>query len=174
MTLFAAMLGPGAGSTRAVWMSHHRRNQFRRLSATAHSCRSGVGVEEYNSYDSLPAGRSYYREERKIVTAEERREKARLRSERWRRAHGIKPRRKAARPWLVEGISRSTWYRRRAKGRELNNTWSNALNDKCGRAEAFTRQLQTELATAALCLTIELAIIGELAEFHANPTPPFP
>ena len=46
----------------------------------------------------------------------ERREKARLRSERWRRAHGIMPRRKAARPWLAEGHLRArTWYRRRAK-----------------------------------------------------------
>ena len=43
-----------------------------------------------------------------MTTAEERREKARLRSERWRRAHGIMPRRKAARPWLALGISRST------------------------------------------------------------------
>ena len=42
-----------------------------------------------------------------MVTLEERREKARLRSERWRRAHGIMPRRKAARPWLALGISRS-------------------------------------------------------------------
>jgi hypothetical protein len=41
------------------------------------------------------------------MTAAERREKARLRSERWRRAHGIMPRRPAQRPWLVEGISRS-------------------------------------------------------------------
>ena len=32
------------------------------------------------------------------MTAEERREKGRLRSERWRRAHGIMPRRKAATP----------------------------------------------------------------------------
>ncbi|MGO9233641.1 MAG: hypothetical protein ACLP4V_05950 [Methylocella sp.] len=53
-----------------------------------------------------------------MTTAEERREKARLRSERWRRAHGIMPRRKAARPWLAEGISRSTWYRRRKAARE--------------------------------------------------------
>ena len=43
----------------------------------------------------------------------EQREKARLRSERWRRAHGIMPRKPAQRPWLAEGISRSTWYRRK-------------------------------------------------------------
>jgi hypothetical protein len=43
-----------------------------------------------------------------MTTASERREKARLRSERWRRAHGIMPRRPAQRPWLAEGCSRST------------------------------------------------------------------
>ena len=42
----------------------------------------------------------------------ERRERARLRSERWRRSHGIMPRRPAQKPWLAEGCSRSTWYRR--------------------------------------------------------------
>src|SRR5262245_23203882 len=52
------------------------------------------------------------------LTPEERREKARLRSERWRRAHGIGPRKAARKPWLAEGTSRSTWYRRRAKGRQ--------------------------------------------------------
>jgi len=34
----------------------------------------------------------------------ERREKAHLRSEKWRRAHGIMPRRSAQRPWLAEGL----------------------------------------------------------------------
>ncbi|MGA3342745.1 MAG: hypothetical protein ABSD11_19630, partial [Methylocella sp.] len=52
------------------------------------------------------------------MTATERREKARLRSERWRRAHGIMPRKPAQRPWLAEGFSRSTWYRRRKQARE--------------------------------------------------------
>ena len=55
---------------------------------------------------------------RSKLTPEERREKNRLRSERWRRAHGIGPRRPAQKPWLAEGISRSTWYRRKAKARE--------------------------------------------------------
>ena len=44
------------------------------------------------------------------MTPSERREASRLRSERWRRAHGIMPRRPAQRPWLAMGISRSTWY----------------------------------------------------------------
>jgi hypothetical protein len=43
------------------------------------------------------------------MTAAERREKARLRSERWRRAHGIGPRRPAQKPWLALGVSRSTY-----------------------------------------------------------------
>lgn len=49
------------------------------------------------------------------MTTLQRREKARLRSERWRRAHGIGPRKPAQRPWLALGISRSTYYRRRAQ-----------------------------------------------------------
>jgi antitoxin HigA-1 len=45
--------------------------------------------------------------ERARLTAEQRRERTRLRSERWRRAHGIGPRKPAQRPWLALGISRS-------------------------------------------------------------------
>jgi len=37
----------------------------------------------------------------------ERREGARLRSERWRRAHGIMPRRPARLPWLAMGGERA-------------------------------------------------------------------
>jgi hypothetical protein len=40
------------------------------------------------------------------MTAAERCERARLRSERWRRAHGIGPRRPAQKPWLALGVSR--------------------------------------------------------------------
>jgi hypothetical protein len=69
------------------------------------------------------------------------------------------PRRPAQRPWLVEGISRSTWYRRRkAKARERA-----ALAATFERAEAFVRQLKSELAEAARCQVIAAAIIGELA-----------
>jgi hypothetical protein len=52
------------------------------------------------------------------MTPDECRRAARLRSERRRRALGIKPRRPAQQPWLALGISRSTWYRRRKKARE--------------------------------------------------------
>jgi hypothetical protein len=54
---------------------------------------------------------------KKLLTPEQR-ERARLRSERWRRAHSIGPRKPAERPWLALGISRSTWYRRQAKARQ--------------------------------------------------------
>jgi hypothetical protein len=40
------------------------------------------------------------------LTPEERRERNRLRSLRWRRAHGIGPRRPAERPWLALGNRR--------------------------------------------------------------------
>ena len=43
------------------------------------------------------------------LTPEERRERNRLRSERWRRAHGIGPRKVASKPWLAMGVSRSTY-----------------------------------------------------------------
>jgi hypothetical protein len=52
------------------------------------------------------------------LTPAERRERAHLRSLRWRRAHGIGPRKPAQTPWLAMGISRSPNYRRRAKARE--------------------------------------------------------
>ena len=86
-----------------------------------------------------------------------------MRSERWRRAHGIMPRRPAQRPWLAEGISRSTWYRRKA------NAWNQAalLMQQAAfeRAEAFVAELQVDLAEAARCHAIAVAIIGELAAF---------
>jgi hypothetical protein len=44
-----------------------------------------------------------------------RRDNARLRSERARRARGVMPRQKAKQPWLAAGVSRSTWYRRQKK-----------------------------------------------------------
>jgi hypothetical protein len=89
-----------------------------------------------------------------MVTAAERREKARLRSEHWRRVHGIMPRRPAQKPWLAQGISRSTWYRRRAKAREQA-----ALE----RAEVFIYQLQAELAEAARCQAVAAGIIAAMS-----------
>ncbi len=98
------------------------------------------------------------------MTAAERLERNRLRSERWRRAHGIGPRRPAQRPWLAEGISRSTWYRRRAKVRE-------ATARQCALAvaehtivcaETFAVQLARDLERCAAVHAAMAAIIGEL------------
>jgi hypothetical protein len=104
------------------------------------------------------------------MTDEERRERARLRSERWRRAHGIMPRKPAQRPWLAEGISRSTWYRRGNRIGQAHNLASikrPAVADlgtaSCDRASAFVRELQAELAEVARCQAVTAAIIGEMA-----------
>jgi hypothetical protein len=122
------------------------------------------------------------------MTAAERRERARLRSERWRRAHGIMSRRPAQKPWLAEGISRSTWYRRGnrilAKHGEIGGGHSRGDNvtsargtsrsyllrrlacdrPDLSRAAAFVRQLQAELAEVAQCQAVMAAIIGELSQ----------
>jgi len=42
-----------------------------------------------------------------LMTESERREASRMRSERWRRAHGIMPRRPAQQPWLAMGGERA-------------------------------------------------------------------
>jgi len=42
------------------------------------------------------------------MTLADRRERARLHSEAWRRAHGVGPRKPAQKPWLALGVSRST------------------------------------------------------------------
>ena len=100
-----------------------------------------------------------------IMTAAERREKARLRSERWRRAHGVMPRRPAQRPWLSEGISRSTWYRRGNRVSEraaVVARYATRRADIFARAEVFVRELQAELAEVARCQAVTAAIIGEL------------
>jgi hypothetical protein len=98
------------------------------------------------------------------MTAAERREKARLRSERWRRAHGIMPRKPAQKPWLAEGISRSTWYRRRKQARErqaltLVATAREAVVD---RLDWQLARLRRELETAARFADEGAAIIAEL------------
>jgi hypothetical protein len=99
------------------------------------------------------------------MTPDERRAKARLRSERWRRAHGIGPRKPAQRPWLAEGCSRSTWYRRRKQAREREAQAFETSHRRAvlARAEAFTSQLQADLAMAGRRHAEMAAIIGELA-----------
>jgi hypothetical protein len=118
----------------------------------------------------------------KAMTPEERRERGRLASERYRRKRGIMPRKPAQKPWLAEGVSRSTWYRRGnrisarladlkignfpnlpgAKNDNLSNLKSNTVLD-LSRAESFIAQLQAELAEAARCHAIAAAVIAEMA-----------
>jgi hypothetical protein len=70
------------------------------------------------------------------MTAAERREANRLRSERWRRAHGIGPRKPAQKPWLAEGCSRSTWYRRGNRIGELTK----AMEREAGPGRGHTKE----------------------------------
>jgi hypothetical protein len=79
-----------------------------------------------------------------MMTDAERREKARLRSERWRRAHGIGPRRPAQRPWLAEDVSRSTWYRRKQRARQT--AFAAALTRDLDRCAALERESMAILA----------------------------
>jgi hypothetical protein len=93
------------------------------------------------------------------MTDAERRERARLRSERWRRAHGIMPRKPASKPWLAMNISRSTYYRRRAKARQLATQQA-----VFARAQGFVAQLSRDLARCAALERECMAIVTELAE----------
>jgi hypothetical protein len=100
-----------------------------------------------------------------------RREKARLRSERARRARGVKPRPKAKEPWIAAGISRSTWYRRQKKAREqaaaalVIMTRQAALD----RLEWQMTRLRADLERAARFAGEGAAILDELAAMaHAS------
>jgi hypothetical protein len=101
-----------------------------------------------------------------IMTDAERREKARLRSERWRRAHGIGPRRPAQRPWLAEGVSRSTWYRRKQRARQA--TAGACACATLERAEAFVAALTRDLARCAALERESMAILAELTALTAG------
>jgi hypothetical protein len=97
--------------------------------------------------------------------AAERREKARLRSERARRARGVKPRPKAKQPWLAAGVSRSTWYRRQKNAREQAAaaqaaTMRQAVLD---RLEWQITQLRADLEKAGWFMGEGAAILDELA-----------
>ena len=95
------------------------------------------------------------------MTDAERREKARVRAERWRRAHGIRPRCPAQQPWLAEGVSRSTWYRRRERAQQAAAVaYAHATLD---RAEAFAAALTRSLARCAALERESMAILAELA-----------
>ncbi len=96
---------------------------------------------------------------------EERRERARLASERWRRAHGIMPRKPVQRPWLALGVSRSTYYRRKAKARSqaaliaATAAW-NAMLD---RLDWQLTDLRAAIDRAARYQAIAAAVIAETA-----------
>jgi hypothetical protein len=77
----------------------------------------------------------------KKQTPEQRRAKARLRAESYRRRKGINPRKPAERPWLVLGISRSTCYRRRKQARKRA-----ALASAQAAREALLDRLEWQLA----------------------------
>ena len=92
----------------------------------------------------------------------------RSRSERWRRAHGIGPRKPAQRPWLAEGISRSTWYRWRRQARELaaRQVAVAAFDCAVARTDALTTQLARDLER---CAAIHAVMARELASQAYNP-----
>lgn len=97
------------------------------------------------------------------MTESERREAARLRSEKWRRAHGIMPRKPAERPWLALGISRSTYYRKRAKAREqavlaAATVTRNAVLDRLDWQLAELRASLDRTAAAHAIMSAELVI----------------
>jgi hypothetical protein len=97
--------------------------------------------------------------------AADRREKARLRSERARRARGVMPRQRAKQPWLAAGISSSTWYRRQKKAREqaaaaLALTMRQAALDRLGWQ---ITQLRADLERAAHFADEGAMILDELA-----------
>jgi hypothetical protein len=102
------------------------------------------------------------------MAPEQRREKARLRSERWQRAHGIGPGRPAQRPWIALGISRSTWYRRRKQAREAATRQAAIafLDRTLARAEAFAAQLARDLER---CILAHRAMAQERAAFECRP-----
>jgi hypothetical protein len=94
-----------------------------------------------------------------------RREKVRLRSERARRARGVKPRPKAKQPWLAAGISRSTWDRRRKKAREQAAAALAIMARQAAldRLEWQITQLRADLEMAARFADESAAILAELA-----------
>jgi hypothetical protein len=99
--------------------------------------------------------------------AADRREKARLRSERARRARGVQPRPKAKQPWLAAGMSRSTWYRRQKKASQqaaasLAASMRQAALD---RMEWQIAQLRRDLQKAAAFVDIGAAVLEELAAY---------
>jgi hypothetical protein len=89
-----------------------------------------------------------------------RREKARLRSERWRRAHGIGRASPLSGRGLRKGSAGQLWYRRRKQARDA--AIRKAIFD---RAEALAAALQRDLAACAVHNAECGAILAELVAF---------
>ncbi len=91
----------------------------------------------------------------------EQREAARLRSQRWRRAHGIPARKPAQKPWLAEGVSRSTWYRRgnRIGGQRDQAANQMGVTESLCRAESSLARLSRELTAAAGHMHVSASIL---------------
>ena len=99
----------------------------------------------------------------KKLTDAERRETNRLRSERWRRAHGIGPRRPAQQPWLAAGVSRSTWYRRRKQAQQAAT-----VRASLDRAASFAAALTRDLARCKACERESMLMLAELTAYAAR------
>ncbi len=97
------------------------------------------------------------------LTFEEKKEKARLRSERWRRAHGIMPCAPAQKPWLALGISRSTYYRRRKRAQEARAAI--LRQTAIARAASLAERLRADLER---CAALNYEVAGMLAELAAR------
>ncbi len=95
------------------------------------------------------------------LTAEERRERNRLRSERYRRAKGIMPRRPAQKPWLALSISRSTYYRRRKRAQEAQAAILREI--AIARAASLAERLRADLERCAALNYEVAAMLAELA-----------
>jgi hypothetical protein len=67
-----------------------------------------------------------------------------------------------------KGFREAHGYRRRAKARQEAALAfeTSRRREVLSRAEAFTRQLQAELAEAARCHAIAAGIIGEMSDFN--------
>jgi ACT domain-containing protein len=84
------------------------------------------------------------------------------------------PRKPAQKPWLAEGVSRSTWYRRKKIVQNLNGlaaAQTLKVSGSVARASAFVAQLQAELAEAARRNQVAADIIVELAAISCARSP---
>jgi len=103
-----------------------------------------------------------------MMTDAERRENARLRSERWRRAHGIGPRRPAQTALAGGRHFTLAWYRRRKQAQQASAAASTRA--ALDRADSFAAALTRDLARCAALERETMAIIAELAAFTAAGT----